>query len=95
MSAIELSGRLTCANGDEADIVRQHLPQHIELTRAEPGCLRFDVEPTANPLIWTVRERFVDQAAFDAHQSRVRASDWGRVTSGIARDYVVEVVADD
>lgn len=95
MSPVALKGRLVCADSDEAALVLQHLPRHIELTHAEAGCLRFDVEPTDDPLVWEVSERFVDQDAFDAHQARVRASEWGRGTSHIARDYVIEVVADD
>lgn len=67
----------------------RHLPRHIQLTHAEPGCLSFDVQPTDDPFEWIVAERFADQAAFSAHQARVRASEWGRATAGIERDYVI------
>lgn len=89
MSTVELVGRLVCEHGDEAKIVRGHLPRHIELTRAEEGCLHFDVKRTDDPLVWTVSERFVSQAAFEVHQVRVGASEWGRATAGIKRDYVI------
>ncbi|MGO1228858.1 putative quinol monooxygenase [Brachybacterium sp. AOP42-C2-15] len=95
MSFIRLTGRLLCADRHEAAVVHRCLRQHVDLTRAEAGCLRFEVEPTDDPLVWTVSELFVDQAAFDSHQARVRASEWGRATSGIARDYVIEAVTDD
>jgi quinol monooxygenase YgiN len=65
------------------------LPDHIRLTRDEPGCLSFEVTPSADPLIWQVEERFADRAAFDAHQARVVQSDWGAQTKGITRDYTV------
>ncbi|MGY5766306.1 putative quinol monooxygenase [Brachybacterium sp. DNPG3] len=87
--SITLDGRLICATEDEAAVVRAQLPRHVELTRSEAGCLRFTVEPTEDPLVWTVSERFADRAAFDAHQARVRASEWGSVTAGIARDYTI------
>lgn len=74
--AVELTGRLLCADPDEAAAVRRHLPEHVALTRAEPGCLRFEVEPTEDPLVWTVSELFVDRAAFEAHQARIRSSPW-------------------
>lgn len=90
--AIELTGRLLCADLSEAAAVRRHLPEHVSLTLAETGCLRFAVEPTEDPLVWTVSEMFLDRAAFDAHQARVRSSRWFDATSGIARDYVVETV---
>lgn len=90
MSAeIRLTGRLICRDEAEAAIVRDQLPAHVALTRAEPGCLSFAVTPGAEPLVWEVAERFVDAAAFTAHQQRVRASVWGRATAGIERDYEV------
>jgi len=91
---VELTGRLVCADPAEADAVRRHLPEHVALTRSEAGCLRFAVEPTEDPLVWSVSELFADRAAFEAHQARVRSSRWFEATSGIARDYVVETVTD-
>ncbi|WP_342664882.1 putative quinol monooxygenase [Microbacterium indicum] len=87
---VGLTGRLVCAGRDEAEIVLRHLPLHTELSRAEPGCLRFEVAATEDPLVWSVSELFADRESFDRHQACVRASEWGRATAGIARDYVVE-----
>lgn len=91
MSNVTLSGKLRCANSDEKAAVKRHLPLHVELTRAEPGCLVFEIFPTDDPLVWSVEERFVDQAAFDFHQARVQSSEWGRATAAIERDYLVTV----
>ncbi|OWY06686.1 antibiotic biosynthesis monooxygenase [Thioclava sp. IC9] len=88
--ALRLTGRLICADAAEAGIVRAHLPEHIALTHAEPGCEMFEVRQGADPLVFTVSERFTDRAAFEAHQARVQASEWGRATQGIARDYQIE-----
>ena len=85
--SVTLTGRLICTTLAEAARVRAHLPEHIRLTRAEPGCLRFDVVETADPLVWQVDETFADRAAFDAHQMRTRASRWAQETAGIARDF--------
>ncbi|WP_236967681.1 putative quinol monooxygenase [Microbacterium aurantiacum] len=89
MGQVELRGRLVCADTDAAATVVRQLPLHTALSRAEPGCLRFEVTATADPLVWEVAERFADRAAFDAHQARVAASEWGRATAGIAREYAV------
>lgn len=73
---------------DRLAAVTAALPEHIRLTRAEPGCLSFDVTP--DPKVdgrFNVRETFASRAAFDAHQDRMRASDWGRITAGIPRAY--------
>ncbi|WP_221584906.1 putative quinol monooxygenase [Microbacterium sp. G2-8] len=86
---VTLTGFLRCRDEADADVVRRHLPEHIRRTRAEPGCAAFAVEPTADPLIWSVAERFVDQEAFAAHQRRVAGSEWGRATAGIPREYEV------
>ena len=90
--AVALTGRLLCADLAEADAGRRHLPAHVDLTLAEPGCLCFAVEPTEDPLVWSVSELFVDRAAFDAHRERVRSSPWFEATSGIARDHEVETI---
>ena len=86
---IRLVGRLICATQAESDVVALHLPTHVALSRAEPGCLRFDVWQSDDPLIWLVAEEFRDRASFDAHQRRGRASDWQARTHGIARVYEV------
>lgn len=70
--------------------MRAALADHIRLTRAEPGCLAFDVDATDDPLIWSVAEEFVDAAAFAAHQDRAGASVWAVETAGIARNYTVQ-----
>ncbi|GAB2475000.1 antibiotic biosynthesis monooxygenase [Xylanimonas ulmi] len=87
---VRLNGLLVCADDVQAHVVRAHLAQHVELTRAESGCVSFAVEPTADPLIWTVDEEFADADAFAAHQARVAASAWGIATTGIERRYVTE-----
>ena len=94
MGEIVLNGSLICKNVTEREAVEQHLPRHVALTRAEAGCLSFDVSQTSDPMVWTVAERFVDSAAFAAHQARVATSDWGRATAGITRDYVVQELSD-
>ncbi|WP_281507608.1 hypothetical protein [Brachybacterium sp. Marseille-Q7125] len=39
--------------------------------------------------MWSVDEVFLDAAAFQKHQERVRTSEWGLATAHIERDYVV------
>lgn len=90
MSDIHLHGTLHCRDADEAAVVAARLPEHRALSRAEPGCLSFEVRATADPLVWSVEERFTDAAAFRTHQQRVVASAWGRATAGMKRRYEVE-----
>ncbi|MCF1482305.1 MULTISPECIES: putative quinol monooxygenase [Rhizobium/Agrobacterium group] len=75
---------------DRLVAVEAALPPHIELTRAEPGCISFNVTPCPDVAgRFLVSEVFADQAAFDAHQQRTRASHWFKVTKGIGRDYQI------
>lgn len=87
MGAVRLSGFLRCASIEDVELVKHHLPDHLRLTREEPGCIAFDVSQTDDALVWRVEELFADQAAFDFHQQRTRASKWFAATSTIARDY--------
>ena len=90
---IQLSGKLICKNLEESESVRRFLPEHIQLTKNEPGCVRFDVQETSDPLIWTVEELFVDQKSFDAHQERTKQSQWAAETAAIVRQYEIQEVA--
>lgn len=85
---LRLTGHLICKDESELALVQQYLPDHIRLSRAEPGCLAFDVTQTENPLIWQVDEEFTDQHAFDAHQTRTRSSLWYQKTGHITRRYI-------
>jgi quinol monooxygenase YgiN len=87
---ITVTGTLTCSTADEAAIVRTYLPEHIRLSRAEPGCLKFNVDPTDDPLVWWLDEAFADRQAFDAHQTRTRSSVWFQASSSLKRDFRVE-----
>jgi len=91
MPRVRLTGTLVCRDEAESELVRDHLPAHILRTRAEPGCLRFDVEPTADSSIWRVEELFADEDAFTLHQRNAAVSAWGRATAGIERRYEITV----
>ena len=89
MGVIRLSGQLICADKGQTALVAAHLPEHIRLTRAEPGCISFEVRQSADALVWDVAEVFSSRAAFEAHQARTAASAWGQATKGIERQYVI------
>ena len=91
---IRLRGHLICQSAEEAATVRWHLPQHIAASRAEPGCLSFDVTATDDPLMFEVMETFRTRADFDAHQTRTRASPWFDATRHILRDFRIEDLRD-
>lgn len=86
---IRLSGKLICASPQEIEIIKKFLPEHIRITKAETGCLSFEVTQTTDPLVWRVEECFTDQKAFEQHQQRTRGSAWWQATLKISRDYKI------
>jgi (4S)-4-hydroxy-5-phosphonooxypentane-2,3-dione isomerase len=89
MPKITLKGHILVPSSDLAAVLAA-LPTHIELTRQEAGCVCFEVaqDPDAKRC-FIVYEAFVDRAAFEAHQLRVKLSEWGRVAASAQRHYQV------
>lgn len=86
---MRLTGTLTCRSEQDLSRVLAHVDDHIRLSRAEPGCLSFAITRTVDPMVWQVDESFVDQAAFEAHQARTRASEWYRQTAELPRAFQI------
>ncbi|MDN5786312.1 putative quinol monooxygenase [Pseudorhodobacter sp.] len=87
MGMTTLTGTLTCATPAEAELVQTYLPEHIRLSRAESGCLKFEVTPSNEFMVWTLDEAFVDADAFKAHQTRTESTIWAEQTAHIARNF--------
>jgi quinol monooxygenase YgiN len=84
-----LQGFIVVPDSD-LEIVKSELVIHKSLTLKEEGCLTFTVTPDeVNPCKFNVYEEFVNQAAFDNHQARVKSSKWGEVTEGAERSYQI------
>jgi quinol monooxygenase YgiN len=88
-AAVRLSGKLICASREEAALVATHLPEHIRLTRLEPGCVSFEVAQIDDSMVWRVEELFADRPAFEAHQDRAKSSIWGAATKAIRREFQI------
>ena len=90
---IQLKGHMDVTS-DRMEAVIKAVGDHITLTRAEAGCISFEV--TACPDVtgrFLVAETFVDRAAFDQHQTRTSTSPWAKITAGLPRDYTITEVA--
>jgi quinol monooxygenase YgiN len=56
-------------SSDKADEVRALLARHSKASTEEPGCLEFTaVQDADDPTRFALYERYVDEAAFDAHR---------------------------
>ncbi|MGB3614097.1 MAG: antibiotic biosynthesis monooxygenase [Elainellaceae cyanobacterium] len=89
MAKVTLSGFIVVPESD-IETVRSELPNHIKLTREEPGCISFNVQQSdSEPARFDVIEEFESREAFEHHQRRVKASLWGDVTINVERHYEV------
>lgn len=89
MDTVTLTGYIIVPSKQLAQ-VRAAMVRHIQLTRQESGCLSFTIsQDQANPQKFYVNESFVDKAAFEFHQSRVKRSYWGRVSQDVERHYKI------
>ncbi|MCR9148812.1 MAG: antibiotic biosynthesis monooxygenase [Rhodobacteraceae bacterium] len=96
MARLRLTGFLRCRTLEEADRIAPYLDDHVRLTRAEPGCLQFEVlRSAADPACFAVSETYVDAEALEAHRVRAAGTIWARVTAGIPRDYTVTEIDDE
>lgn len=84
---VALHGRLICRDMGQMATALSLLPDHVAASRAEPGCLHFQIDQSDDPMVWTLSELFADDAAFAAHQARSAASPWGRDSRGMGRDF--------
>ena len=84
---VAMTGRLICDDPAQMMLAMDLLPGHVDLSRAEPGNLRFDIRQDDDPLVWRLSELFADADAFAAHQARAKDSTWGRESGAIHRDF--------
>lgn len=90
LTKVILQGFIVVPDSD-LEIVKSELIIHKTLTLKENGCLIFTVTPDeTNPNKFSVYEEFVNQAAFDNHQVRVKTSKWGEVTKNVERHYQIK-----
>ncbi len=87
MSKVLLTGTMTCAPS-EVDDVLSVMADHIRKSRAEAGCMQFELwQDELTPTAFHVSEVFLSEAAFAKHQERTQGSDWWRITRHMSRDF--------
>lgn len=84
---VSLTRHLFCADATQLMTALTLLPDHVRLSREEPGCLRFDLwQDGDDPSIWHLIELFRDAEALEAQRARTQDSAWGRDGAAIGRD---------
>ena len=94
MATVKLNGTIRFAACDLSRVLAE-LPSHIDLTRAAPGCQKFEVDVDPNDsALFHVSEVFSDPESFVNHQARVGTSTWGLITKHAEREYTIEGLPD-
>lgn len=81
---------------EDCDLILAKLQNHINLTLAEEGCIKFEIKPDvasdANGK-YCVYEEFINMGTFKYHQETVKNSAWGQISKNVERHYepIVEV----
>jgi quinol monooxygenase YgiN len=89
MSEVTLVGYIIVPD-NELETMLAELPNHIQLSRQEEGCILFKVNQSPdNKQRFDVMEIFTDRNSFEKHQERVQSSYWGQVTRNITRHYQI------
>lgn len=92
MSKVILEGYILVPSS-QLEQIKVSLKKHIQLTRQEPGCLVFEVvQDDTEPRRFSVYEEFESEQAFNAHQQRVKQSEWGKDTVDVERHYTIKIM---
>jgi len=88
MGKVYLDGLLVADSAAHRAVIDLYLDEHIALTRAEPGCLKFEVtEDAKDRNKFHVSEVFDSEESFAAHQARAIASEWGQHSEKLKRKF--------
>jgi len=88
MAKVYLDGLLVAQTAAHRAVIDLYLEDHIALTRAEPGCLKFEVtEDSKDRNKFHVSEIFDSEESFAAHQARAKNSEWGAHSDKLERRF--------
>jgi quinol monooxygenase YgiN len=92
VTRVILKGYVIVAD-DDLDAINKALPAHIVNTRAEDGCLLFNVTQDVNQKNrFNVHEEFKNKESFLNHQDRVKHSEWGNVSANLEKHYHINQI---
>lgn len=78
------------AKPDQAELVRAELERLIPLTRAEEGCVQYDLHLNqADPAHFVFFENWATREAFEAHMKTAHIAAYLEATEGAVEQFVV------
>lgn len=89
MSTLTIIANIT-AKSDKIDLVKTELLKLIDITRAETGCLKYDLhQDNENPAHFTFYETWTSQATLQAHLNNKHLIDYIVATEDAVEAFVL------
>lgn len=87
MSTLTIVAHIT-ANPGKEDFVKAELIKLIPITRAEPGCIQYDLhQDNENPAHFTFFENWESRELWQAHMNNQHLADYMAATEGSVADF--------
>jgi len=78
------------AKSDQIDLVKAELLKLIEITKAEAGCINYDLhQDNANPAHFMFYENWETRELWQAHMGNQHLADYVAATEGAVDDFTV------
>ena len=78
------------ANPDKVDLVRQELLRLIEITRAEPGCINYDLhQDNENPAHFMFYENWESRELWQTHMNAPHLAAYMAATEGAVESFTL------
>ncbi|MCG9642139.1 antibiotic biosynthesis monooxygenase [Vibrio sp. Isolate34] len=78
------------ANQDSVELVKAELLKLIDITRAEEGCINYDLhQDNENPAHFTFYENWVSRELWQAHMGNQHLADYMTATEGAVASFTV------
>jgi len=78
------------ANPDQIDLVRTELEKLLPITRAEAGCLQYDLhQDNDNPAHFTFYENWETRALWQTHMNAPHLTAYMQATDGAVAEFVL------
>ncbi len=89
MSQLTIVARIL-AKAEYRDLVQSELLKLIDVTRAEKGCINYDLhQDNDNPNMFLYYENWETKALWQAHMGNKHLSDYMKATEGAVEEFVV------
>jgi len=93
MSKLTIVARIL-AKEEKRDFVKAELLKLITITRAEDGCINYDLhQDTENPNVFLFHENWENRELWQIHMNNTHLADYMKATDGAVEEFVLNEMA--